>query len=794
MDTASLELLGWPAILEHLAARASTAHGRDRCLAATLYVDARDVAHELEITNQARQLATMTNGIPLGGIADIRAALRRAEQGGTLDAAQLSDVAATLESASRLKHFLASHGESFPHMGRMAEPLSEQPHLVREIRRCIDPTGNEVKDQASAPLAEIRSRIGRLSAQVKQQVQAMVHTHAQYLQDALVTVRGDRYVLPVRAQHRNHVPGLVHDQSASGQTLFIEPMALVALNNDLQQARLDERDEIQRILETLSALVAACSWDLKATAEGLADIDFAAARAALSEAWNGHPPGLADGPPQLFQARHPLLIEACRREGRAIVPIDLVFARPAVLLSGPNTGGKTVGLETLGLCVLMTQAGIHPPVGPSSMLTVYSRVFADIGDPQNLEESLSTFSGHMKTLIRILEDTGSRTLVLLDELGAGTDPQEGAAIARAVIEELLARGSHLLATTHLAELKLLAHELDSVANASMEFDPRTLAPTYRVLMGIPGQSNALATARRLGLAERLVERARTLLESGRDDAGRLMADLMRERQELETARHAAEQARQEADRRISEQDDRLAGWKAELTGLRREAKRDLEAELDQARDEIRKVIAELKGQRTGPAAQRASERLARMKDRRSAPDSAPRSPIALAPGDAVHLPRLGLTGIIQSAPDSAGDVVIQAGQLRVTANFLELEPAGKGSIVKVSPTRREPFKRSHEQRDRLGPGQAAESEDAAYPGRELDLRGMQVHESLPAVDRFLDDSLRAGLETVFIIHGAGTGALRRAIRQALPSSPYCKKFRPGGPGEGGDGVTVVTLK
>ncbi len=801
MDADSLEILEWPAVLEALAGCAATAQGRDRCLDAAIFVDLRDVAGELEVTRQARDLLIATSGFPLGQIHDLRPALRRAAQGGCLDATQLGEIADTLEAAGRMRRFLMGLADSYPLLAEIAEPLSELGDVVREIRRCIDPGAAEVKDAASVELRAIRVRIATLSARIKQQVQSMLASYAEVLQDAIVTVRGERYVLPVKAQFKSKVPGLIHDQSASGQTLFIEPMALVALNNDLQQARLDERDEVQRILEALSAQVSERSVELKATADGLSDIDFVSARALLSERWNGHPPALEpDCPPQLFQARHPLLVEAALADPgkRSVIPIDLACRSSVILLSGPNTGGKTVALGTLGLCVLAAQAGIHPPVGPSSVMSVYERVFADIGDPQSLEQSLSTFSGHVRKLVTMLGRTGPGSLVLLDELGAGTDPAEGSALGRVVIEELLARRCHLIATTHLADLKLMAHELAGVTNASMEFDARTRTPTFRVLMGVPGYSNAIATARRYGFPEQLADRAEAWLAAGRDDSSRLLAELTRERHETQALRLAAERAREEAERERQEYERLRAGWKGELSRLKREADRELGAALNAARDEVRAIIAELKGNRTGPSAQRAAGRLRGLEERTRKPSEPVDSAAAvthLAVGDAVHVPRLGLSGVLLSLPDSSGEVVIRSGVLKVTARVSDIRPADPRApdVPKVPRQKGAPRPVPHVAKDRLSGGSALDPTVLRLPGLELDLRGLQVHEALPEVERFLDDGLRSGLEAVVLIHGAGTGALRRAVREYLEDSPYVRSFRPGGHGEGGDGVTVVQL-
>ncbi len=796
VDADSLQRLEWPAVVDHLAACAATAHGEYRCREVELHTDTRDVAEALAITQEARDLASMTQGFPLGGSRDLREALRRAEQGGVLDPQALNDIADTLAVARRMRDFLESHAEGFARLAELAVPLAPLPEVAKELRRCLDPSG-QLKDDASPELAQIRHAIGKFQAAIRSEVQRMLSRQAEYLQESLVTVRGDRYVLPVRAEFKNKVPGLVHDQSASGQTLFIEPMALVNLNNDLQKARLDERDEIARILRHLTNLVAENVWELRGTDDGLAEIDFVAARARLSDRWDGYPPRLgSEGSVRFYKARHPLLVEAHLADPqRPLVAIDLVLETPALVITGPNTGGKTVTLKTLGLCTLLTQSGIHPPVGQGSETLAFGEVFADIGDEQDLAQSLSTFSGHMRNLIDLLAKANARSLVLLDEVGAGTDPAEGAAIARTVVEALIERGARLAATTHLADLKLLPYQVPGVQNASVEFDPASMRPTYRLLIGVPGHSNAIAIARRLGFPPGLADRAQVLLEAGADEATRLVNELSRERQEAATLRLEAEATRQRADALLGEYQAKLASWAEERKRLRAAADAEFKEAVAEAEREVKAVIAELKGQPTGQTAGKAGERLRRMKGRLR-PEEPVRKPMAVRPGDSVFLPRLNQVGIVQTVPDASGELAIQVGALKVTARIGELAPPPEREAgPKDKPARRPDAWRARApallEESRSGGGDATL---LRHSSREIDLRGMQVHEALPAVERFLDDAFHHGAEAVFLIHGAGTGALRRAIRDHLPSLPYAKAFRPGGHGEGGDGVTIVSLQ
>ncbi|MDF2689991.1 MAG: recombination and strand exchange inhibitor protein, partial [Microvirga sp.] len=438
MDSKTLGVLEWPKVIERLVAEAATMVGKDRCQAIDFHTDLEGVSHALRLTTEADELIRITGGFPLGGIRDIRQALRRVEQSADLDGPDLLAIADTMDAARRIKTFMAEHAEAVPAFAELA----------------------------------VRQRIRQTQSGIRERLQRMLNSHAQHLQESLITVRGDRFVLPVRSDAKSQVPGLVHDQSASGSTLYIEPMAVVELNNSLSKARLDERDEIARILERLTQLVLADLEEIHWTLEALAEIDFTVAKARLSRKLDARAPRLSrDGFTRLYSARHPLLAAQESEGGHKVVAIDIEVGGqiPILLITGPNTGGKTVTLKTLGLVTLMTQAGLHAPVAEGSVVGLVRSIYADIGDEQSLAQSLSTFSGHMTNIIRILERADRKSLVLLDEIGAGTDPQEGAVLARAIIEAFLRRGTRLVATTHYGELKLMAYETPGVRNASVEF-------------------------------------------------------------------------------------------------------------------------------------------------------------------------------------------------------------------------------------------------------------------------------------------------------------------------------------
>ncbi len=787
MDSKTLGVLEWAKVIDRLVAEAATMAGKDRCQAIEFHTDLEGVSHALRLTTEADELIRIKGSFPLGGIRDIRSALRRVEQGGDLDGPDLLAIADTMDAARRIKLFMADQAEAVPAFAELAVPITPLPKLVSEIKRCFDLSG-ELADSASPALQTIRQRIRQSQSGIREKLQRMLNSHAQHLQESLITMRGDRFVLPVRSDAKTQVPGLVHDQSASGSTLYIEPMAVVELNNSLSKARLDERDEIARILGRLTQLVLAEIEEIHWTLSALAEIDFTVAKARLARKLDARPPRLSrDGFSRLYSARHPLLAANEAEGGSKVVAIDIEVGGqvPILLITGPNTGGKTVSLKTLGLVTLMTQAGLHAPVAEGSVVGLVRSIYADIGDEQSLAQSLSTFSGHMTNIIRILEKADRKSLVLLDEIGAGTDPQEGAVLARAIIEEFLRRGTRLVATTHYGELKLLAYETPGVRNASVEFDAASLRPTYRLLMGVPGQSNAVLIASRLGLPAGLVERSAELLKSSKDDSARIMGELETEQHQAAIARREADNALAEA-RRLKEQyQAKLERWNETLHAMREKARTELNQELSTAREEITGVIRELQGSRTSASAQKARDRVDRIvasKTKAAKPkESAAREFLV---GEKVFLPRLNQLGVIQSLPDSNGELILQVGIMRVTAKISELAPAKEAPPL------------SSKQRSKImisGPSRAGAPVSSREASLECDLRGMMAHEALGETETFLDTALSHDIMTVTLIHGGGTGALRQAVRDYLRESPYVASFRPGAQGEGGDGVTIVKL-
>lgn len=783
MDSKSLTVLEWPQLTEALAALAQTPWGHEKAAALAPETTLDAVTRLLDETVEARRFAG-ENGPSFGGVGELRPALQRAKLGATLDGMALLGIGRLLGVAKSLKAPLHEQRDSYPALWAWAEALSPLPELARRIASVLDEAG-QVKDDASPELASLRRALSGAQATLRTKLQRLVQTHAASLQDAVFTVRGDRYVLPVRADAKGSVPGLVHDASATGQTLYIEPLAVVELNNAMREAQAKERAEVERLLSELSEAVGFQHESLGWTLEICADLDAIFARARLADRLGGERPRLTDRQVSRWRrARHPLL---ALKEGLPVVPLDAEIAGPdaqVLLITGPNTGGKTVALKTVGLCTLMTQAGLLPPADASSLTGLVDSVYADIGDEQSLAQSLSTFSGHLKNLIRIEGEATAKSLVLLDELGAGTDPEEGAAIARALLETLLERGSRVLATTHYGELKLLHYERRGVRNAAVEFDLETLSPTYRLLMGVSGQSNAVAIAERLGLPGHVLSRARDLLSSRQTDVAQLLEQVEVDRHAAHEARVKAEAARERAERYKADYEEKVRRWKEEREALETQAKTKVEQQVRSAQGEIAAVIREMQSAGTGQAATKATQKLqkvtkfAHAKPAKQGPPPPKQEEITV--GKTVFVPKLNSSAKILTLPDKDGNVQVQAGILKLTVKIRELTLRNGAQLVDKL-----------EKPKRTGP---AYLPPAGPDSLSCDLRGLQAHEAVVEADQYLAKAYGASIGEVTLIHGVGTGALIRELRAWLKTNRIVKSFRPGGPGEGGDGVTVVAFR
>ncbi|MBY6275046.1 endonuclease MutS2 [Symbiobacterium thermophilum] len=792
MDERTLRTLEFAKIKEMLAERTATSLGREVVESLAPATDFLEVQHRQAETSEARRLYEGGHAIPLGGLRDLRAHVQRAVRGGVLDPGDLLDVADTAASSRRLKRFLEEQ-EGLPILTALSRMLGTFHHLEAEIRQAVDEHG-EVRDDASPALAEIRRSMRILQNRMKERLDAFVRgSAAKYLQDPIVTIREGRFVVPVKIEYRAQVPGIVHDQSASGSTLFIEPMAIVEMNNDLRELALKEREEVERILARLSSLVAGEADALLDTLQAVAQIDFASAKGKLSLDLDCTEPELVREPIlEIHKGRHPLL------KGR-VVPIDvhIGITFDTLVITGPNTGGKTVALKTMGLFVLMAQAGLHLPAGHGTRVGVFQQVFVDIGDEQSIEQSLSTFSGHMTNIIRILDALDGPALVLLDELGAGTDPTEGAALAMSILEHLHRRGAKTVATTHYSELKTYAYTRSRVENASVEFDVETLQPTFRLLIGVPGSSNAFEISRRLGLSPHIVDRARQFLTKEQERVEDLIQGIHATRAELEKELAEARRLRAEAQRMRDEYERRYGDAKAKAAATVEKARAQAQQILATARREAEAVIAELKqalrAQREAErmqTIQSARSRLARAREAVEPGEEELRArrrgevPRGLKPGDAVRIVSLDTKGHVLAEPDADGNVLVQAGIIKLTVALDDLERAEEEQPAAAA--------RAAAGGRTGGKGLAVSKAREMSP--EVDLRGLMVDEALERVDKFLDDAMLAGLPQVRIIHGKGTGALRKAVTEALRRDRRVESYRLGGIGEGGDGVTVAKLR
>jgi DNA mismatch repair protein MutS2 len=793
-DAGTLRALEFGAVVGQLAELTAFGPSRELAMATVPVADARHVGLLQDQTGEASQLLREQAQSSIGGARDIRDALGRASRGGRLTALELLDVAETARAAGLFGERLG--GWSGRQLSDVRGELDPAEELRARIERSVDDAG-EVLDTASSELASIRKRLRTAQDRVRERLNAMLHSAdlAGVIGEPIVTVRAGRYVIPIRAEAKGRVKGIVHDQSASGATLFMEPMGVVELNNTWTQATLDEAREEERILEDLSRAVEARATALLASLQALARADLWLARARLAEQQDGVRPALADDAVELLSARHPLL-------GASAVPIDLRlgerFGYRALVVTGPNTGGKTVSLKTLGLLALMHQAGMRVPAADGARLPVFSRVMADIGDEQSIAQSLSTFSSHLRNVVRFAAAAGPGTLVLLDEIGAGTDPTEGSALAMAVVEALLASGAVLAATTHYAELKTFAQEHPLVSNASVAFDVRTLRPTYRLEIGLPGKSQAFAIAQRLGLPEPILADARSRLAAEHVTMEETLAAIARAQEAREAELAEAQAARSAADAERDRARTGVGRARREAAEILGDARRAADELLARAEREVAEVRRELTRQRNLARGRRSSERAASTAKfdalaqragsaRAAAARAAPPDPDEVTEAGQGAEPRVGLFGRSRTL-GSTGQIVDISGRTgRVTLQTDEARVVVPADDVEVVP---EPI-RGPDPRD-------AEAEElrrraASRISPQLDLRGERVEAALERLAEYLDEALLAGLDQAVIIHGAGTGALRRSIREFLAEHPRVRSTRSGRRDEGGDGATIAEL-
>lgn len=723
------------------------------------------------------------------GLTDIRPSLVPLAKGGTLGAGELLRIGALLEAAKRAVEFDKKDEETDFLSGRF-DGLQTFPEIRREISRCIL-SEDEISDDASSELKRIRRAMKTTNDKIREQLSVTVNSSGDMLRDNIVTMRNGRYCLPVKQEYKSAFQGMIHDQSSTGSTFFIEPMAIVKLNNDLAELAMKEQEEIERILASISSICAPETEGLERDVILLSELDFIFAKAKLSKKMQGSEPIFDDNYIEIKKGRHPLIPRD------RVVPIDVTLGKDYQLLiiTGPNTGGKTVSLKTVGLFTLMGQAGLHIPAFDGSHLRVFHEVYADIGDEQSIEQSLSTFSSHMTNTVSILKRADKNTLALFDELGAGTDPVEGAALAISILDNLLQRNVTAMATTHYSELKIYALSTDHVENASCEFDVESLQPTYRLLIGVPGKSNAFAISSKLGISDEIIEKAKSLVDEDSKSFEDVVTGLESTRKELEQERAKAAAYREEIERqkkKLAEKNERIDKAKEKI--LRRaneEANEILQKAKDMADDSIRKYnkwmdggkgnVSDMERQRSAIREQlkKTGEKLA-TKQKGNRPKTAPGK---LSIGDLVMVHSMGVKGTVMSLPNTKGKCFVQMGIMRSEVNADDLELLEEETLQN----------RKEQLRERSGAGKIKMMK-SLHVSSSINLIGKTVDEAIALLDKYLDDAYLAKLHQITIIHGVGTGALRNAVQAHLKKSKYIKTYRMGEYGEGGYGVTVAEFK
>ncbi|CUH96202.1 MutS2 protein [Propionispora sp. 2/2-37] len=788
MNDLALHILEYHKIIEQLACNTTSTMGRELAEALLPTGDMVQVEARLAETSEAREVMSLVPSVPLGGIRDIRHVIRRAELGAILEPADLLAVGSVLYASRRIKHFFYELTKPVPILAGLVEQIAVQRQLENTIENTVTEQGN-IRDDASVELLRLRRAIRNTQASIKDKMDHILRSgeYQKFVQDSLITIRSDRYVIPIKQEYRQHFPGIVHDQSASGATVFIEPMAVVNLNNDIKQFTAAEKNEIERILATVSAQIGKESEAIIHNCQMLSQIDFAFAKARLSFAMEAQMPQInKQGYVHLQRARHPLI------PSDVVVPIDIRLGRDfnTLLITGPNTGGKTVALKTIGLFALMAQAGLFIPAASGSAISVFSNIFADIGDEQSIEQSLSTFSSHMTNIVKILQQASSRDLVLIDEIGAGTDPEEGAALAMAILEYLLQTGVKTVATTHYSELKTFAYSHNGIENASVEFDVETLRPTYRLLIGIPGSSNAFAISRRLGLSGTIISRAQELIEREHAELENVLNSL--EEQKVTYSRRNEEIIKLERELKLkhAQVTQEYSDLMEKKSKMLRKAQQEAATLLRQTKREAEEVIAELKAQfavkdererqlAVTNARKRLQESGANLQDISEEPDHLPHlSPQQIRPGLRVFVTTLKQTGTILSA--GSEELTVQLGIMKVNVPL---------AVCRLAEQKGEGERQCRKSSD----GRKLDVSQRREVARQIDIRGNTVEEAEMILGKYLDDAVVAGLTQVLVIHGKGTGALRKGIRAYLKQHYHVKDISIGEVTEGGDGATVVRL-
>lgn len=789
MNKKVLKTLEYDKIIDMLVEEADSALGKDSARRLRPSSDHGEIVAMQAETSHALTRLFHHGALSFHGLTDIRPSLVPLAKGGTLGAGELLRIGALLEAAKRAVEFDKKDEETDFLSGRF-DGLQTFPEIRREISRCIL-SEDEISDDASSELKRIRRAMKTTNDKIREQLSVTVNSSGDMLRDNIVTMRNGRYCLPVKQEYKSAFQGMIHDQSSTGSTFFIEPMAIVKLNNDLAELAMKEQEEIERILASISSICAPETEGLERDVILLAELDFIFAKAKLSKKMQGSEPIFDDNYIEIKKGRHPLIPRD------RVVPIDVTLGKDyrLLIITGPNTGGKTVSLKTVGLFTLMGQAGLHIPAFDGSHLRVFHEVYADIGDEQSIEQSLSTFSSHMTNTVSILKRADKNTLALFDELGAGTDPVEGAALAISILDNLLQRNVTAMATTHYSELKIYALSTDHVENASCEFDVESLQPTYRLLIGVPGKSNAFAISSKLGISDKIIEKAKSLVDEDSKSFEDVVTGLESTRKELEQERAKAAAYREEIERqkkKLAEKNERIDKAKEKI--LRRaneEANEILQKAKDMADDSIRKYnkwmdgskgnVSDMERQRSAIREQlkKTGEKLA-TKQKGNHPKTAPGK---LSIGDLVMVHSMGVKGTVMSLPNTKGKCFVQMGIMRSEVNADDLELLEEETLQN----------RKEQLRERSGAGKIKMMK-SLHVSSSINLIGKTVDEAIALLDKYLDDAYLAKLHQITIIHGVGTGALRNAVQAHLKKSKYIKTYRMGEYGEGGYGVTVAEFK
>ena len=791
MNKKGLKVLEYNKIIELLISQAGSEMAKEKLKALTPSDNAAEIREHLSETTETVSVIVRKGSLPVGQIYDIENPMHLARKGGSLTMRQLLQVLYNLKVASNVVTFLKSDLPPLPIINGMAEVIVTFPRLAERIDRCIL-SEDEMADSASPELRNIRRDIVRQNDAIRNRLNNILNssTSKTYLQDAIVTMRDGRYVVPVKAENRAKIPGIVHDQSGSGATLFIEPQAVVELNNKLRELELAEKAEIERILAELSSNVAEHFHDIMNNQKLLIDMDVIFAKGKLSCMMQAEEPAIDEGGYlDLKEARHPLI------DPKKVVPINVSIGKDynTLVITGPNTGGKTVTLKTIGLLAMMCQSGLHIPAAGTSRMPVYKDIFADIGDEQSIEQSLSTFSSHMRNTVELVEKADTGTLVLLDELGAGTDPTEGAALAIAILERLAAQGAQTVATTHYNELKKYALSTPGVENASMEFNVETLSPTYRLSIGVPGKSNAFEISRKLGLPSEIIDRANNLLEKGdiefEDVLSAIEADKKRAEDERDEAAALAASMRKQQEE-LSRREKLLEKREKEALQKAKEEARAIIKEAKDTASEVQRELRELsKVQSLGERNKRLEQGKRRLKETENRyQDGIVReineNPVSIDDvqvGDKVKLLTLDQTGEVLTLPDEKGDLMVKVGIMKINVNLSDLmmineqKSGGKGS----------------KSAGRYGNLYRAK---AMAVSTSVNVVGKNLEDATMEVEKYLDDAYMAGLKEVTVIHGRGQGILKEGLRQLFKRNKLVASFRKGSYNEGGEGVTIVKLK